>query len=194
MRINFTGAQSTGKTTVLQLLSKKLPEMGVCTEVVRNLSKQLNIPINEVGTVEGQKWIFDRYYEIYQDSDNYISDRCIIDPCAYTRYLTTQWHEKDEALGLLNELQRQLKTIKDEALSSLAKFGYVIYFPIEFPIVSDGTRSMNEEFRHRVDEEIINILTNSRIPYLKVCGTPEQRVNQILKYIGGCWSITTLFE
>jgi nicotinamide riboside kinase len=63
------------------------------------------------------------------------------------------------------------------------EYTHYVYFPIEFESVDDGVRSINEEWRKKVDEEFKAVLESIRRPYLTVTGSPMQRVNQILDYI-----------
>ena len=63
------------------------------------------------------------------------------------------------------------------------EYTHYIYFPIEFKSVNDGVRSVNEEWREKIDVEFKNTLDGLNKEYLTVTGSPRQRVNQILKYV-----------
>lgn len=165
MKIIYTGAQSTGKSTIL----RHYKDLGypVITEVVRNLSKQ-GIKVNEQGDTSGQELIFDTYYDILSRSKNYISDRGLTDVLAYTKYL----YDRDRvSQRTLNEQLHSLK-IFNQAHSDIL----YIYFPIEFPVVDDGFRSKDENFREEIDKNILDILINNNIPYLKISGSVEERI------------------
>lgn len=179
--INFTGAQGTGKTSVLKALQKDLSfkDYTIVTEVVRNFVKEKGIQINEKGTIETQVLLFEAYKEKLLDENIYpfISDRCIIDVIAYSlqsygRPVLTEKEIVDWAL-VLNHQETQLHNLKE-------LFGFVFYFPIEFDIVPDGTRSVDLDYQKAIDTNIRNILFNCKIPYVKVTGTVEERV-QIIK-------------
>tara|TARA_R110000850_G_scaffold238854_2_gene363536 strand:- start:561 stop:818 length:258 start_codon:yes stop_codon:yes gene_type:complete len=64
------------------------------------------------------------------------------------------------------------------------EYTHYVYFPIEFKSVDDGVRSVDEEWREKIDNEFKLLLEDVRQPYLTVTGSPLQRVEQILKYIG----------
>jgi nicotinamide riboside kinase len=49
--------------------------------------------------------------------------------------------------------------------------------------VDDGVRSVNEEWRVKIDDEFKAVLEGVRQPYLTVTGSPMQRVEQILNFI-----------
>lgn len=90
-KILMTGAQGTGKTTLLKALQNE-PEFDnwkFYTNVVRTMVEEEEITINKEGTSESQKKIFDKYTQIMEDAMKQpsISDRCIIDVNAYTSWL-----------------------------------------------------------------------------------------------------------
>jgi hypothetical protein len=62
-----------------------------------------------------------------------------------------------------------------------------VYFPIEFEIVSDGTRSLDKEFQKEIDDIIHEILeelkTRYGTKYITVSGSVEERVKQIEKLL-----------
>ena len=60
MRYILTGAQGTGKSSVLHNFEGR---MNIITEVVRNLAKNKHIAVNEDGNVHGQRMIFRTYKE-----------------------------------------------------------------------------------------------------------------------------------
>ena len=63
------------------------------------------------------------------------------------------------------------------------EYSHYVYFPIEFDSVDDGVRSVNEEWRVKIDDEFKAVLEGVRQPYLTITGSPMQRLNQILEFI-----------
>jgi len=174
MKIIFTGAQGTGKTTILNHYKKQ--GYNIITEVVRNLSKE-GVKINEMGDLDGQKRIFSEYRKTLNKEKSYISDRGLTDVTAYTSYLGI----KNDNLDLRLESLYQLVDITEFYNNNTDVI--TCYFPIEFPVVDDGVRSINEEFRHDIDENIKNILDGIGIQYYTITGTVEERIKQIDKII-----------
>ena len=60
-------------------------------------------------------------------------------------------------------------------------FGVVLTF--EFESVDDGVRSVNEDWRRKIDDLFRSELDSIGKAYLTVTGSPMQRVDQILNFI-----------
>ncbi len=152
MRYILTGAQGTGKSTLLHHFDDK---MNVVTEVVRNLAKKDGIAVNEEGNTEGQTKIFDTYYNILStEKDPYISDRGLTDVIAYTVYNMSRLISEGRISQ--EEGQHFIEDQINKFIDFSDKNEDVVYFyvPIEFDVVDDGFRSTNEEFRREIDNNI----------------------------------------
>lgn len=58
------------------------------------------------------------------------------------------------------------------------------YLPIEFPIVPDGFRSEDEDYRKRVNQRIIDTLTTYRIPFIGLSGSIPERFEKMINKLG----------
>lgn len=185
-RIVFTGAQGTGKTTVL----KEMEALGcnVITEVVRNLREQ-GVKINEDGDKKGQTKIFNTYKELLAEANplGYISDRCLVDVLAYTIYLYNHGKIKDEKF--VEKQKKQLVNFIRENPDII-----YCYYPIEFELVADGCRSEDEEFRSEIDKIIKGILEGLGLNYVLIRGEVDERVNKVKRLVNwlieGCMLFT----
>ena len=90
MVISFTGAQSTGKSTLLEMLKtdKRFRKFDFVPEITRRLTKQYNLNINEDGDEFTQLAILNSHlhnYLVYRNK-NVILDRFILDCFMYITY------------------------------------------------------------------------------------------------------------
>lgn len=173
-RIVFTGAQGTGKTTVLKEFENK--GLKVITEVVRQLASK-GVKINKDGDEKGQAKIFKEYKDKLSEISlsGYISDRCMVDVLAYSMYLAEQGKVTDE---FVQKQKKQLVKFKNEN----PDIAYC-YFPIEFDVVADGVRDTDEEFRAAIDHNIKAVLQEVGIHPIIVKGTVEERVAKVQRII-----------
>lgn len=172
MRIILTGAQGTGKTTLLN--SCKNMQINLITEVARKLYKNGIIKINENGDEISQRILFNEYKKLLSDTHNYISDRGLTDVFSYTEYL------KNKNIISENFYNKQLNDLKEFLINN--RDIIYIYLPIEFEIKCDGIRSLNKEFQYDIDKIIKNNLIKLNIDFIEIKGTVEDRID-ILKNI-----------
>ena len=168
-RVALVGASSTGKTTVYELLKNKLPKYEFINESTRTVGSY-GFPINEVGTSETQLAISSFHLEALLKPGNVVLDRCYMDLLVYSNFMDKISKEAH------NYIEDTWNRVKNE-------YTHYIYFPIEFKSVDDGVRSVNEDWREKIDKEFQLLLEGVRKPYLTVTGSPLQRVEQILKFI-----------
>jgi len=168
-RIALVGASSTGKTTVYELLKNKLPKYEFVNESTRTVARY-GFPINENGTDATQLAISSFHLEALLQPYNLVLDRCYMDVLVYTCFMD------NIDRGTHDFIQDTWSRIKGE-------YTHYIYFPIEFESVDDGVRSVNEDWRKKIDERFRSELEKVRQPYLTVTGSPMQRVDQILNFI-----------
>jgi nicotinamide riboside kinase len=166
-KIALVGASSTGKTTVYELLKNKLPKYEFINESTRTVASY-GFPINEVGTSETQLAISSFHLEALLQPYNLVLDRCYMDLIVYSKFMDRI------SVEAYNYIEATWGRVKRE-------YTHYIYFPIEFEAVDDGVRSVNEDWRSKVDNAFQEELKD--LEHLKVTGSPLQRVEQILNYI-----------
>lgn len=171
-RIALVGASSVGKTTVYELLKDRLPEFNFINESTRTVGKY-GFPINEAGTSETQLAISSFHLEALLQPGDIVLDRCYLDLLVYSTYMDKMSN------SAYNYILDTWLRVKDQ-------YTHFIYFPIEFASKEDGVRSVNEEWRTRIDNQFkVNLksIKFSGGDYLTVTGSPQERVEQILNYV-----------
>lgn len=151
MQIVLVGAQSTGKTSVMNALPTELKKYGI-REVIRNMTAQdPTVHINQNGDDWSQNRFFFEYLYLFAKYPKYISDRGLLDVCAYTLWLVRTGKVSQETYEKqMYVLQDWMKTHPDVVH---------IYFPASyFGVVDDGYRDANEMNRQEVDQCIREVI------------------------------------
>jgi nicotinamide riboside kinase len=179
MIISFTGAQSTGKTTLLTKCKELYPDYEFVDEVTRYVKREYNVNINEGGTDITQLLIINQHIQnafrhIPENKKGVIMDRCIVDGLVYTVYLAAE-----------NKISRWVadyaRNIFDLLITRVDKIFYT--WPGDVPLVDDGERSINNEFRDKIITtfdllfDTYNDNMKDKLVILK--GTVDERLNLI---------------
>ena len=154
MICSFTGAQSTGKTTLLKKLYAENGDypFSFIPEVTRLVSREYNMPINESGDDLTQMLIMTEHVRnIYKNRADHlirgvhqIFDRCALDGIVYSLWLLEEGKISRPCYDACDLIWKNLKD----------KYDIIFYTsPDDVKLVDDGERSADERFRN----EIINI-------------------------------------
>ena len=149
MIFSFTGAQSTGKTTLLEHLkctNLGSPSFEFIPEVTRLVKREYEVPINEDGDDMTQMLIMTEHIRnIFKGrTDNLIRgvnkilDRCALDGIVYSHYLLDK-----------GKISRTTYDACDLIYKKLRKEYDVIFYtsPKDVKLVNDGERSVDKYFR-----------------------------------------------
>jgi predicted ATPase len=172
MRIAVSGAHRTGKTTLVEELCRSLPNYVAVDEPYHLLAEE-GYEFAEMPCLEDFELQLERSIEsLAEDEEDRIFDRC---PADILAYLIT--HDESEGFDLKHWLPR--------VRSAMERLDLIVFVPIEDPdrvIVSEPD---DAELRHRVDEELREILLEDRwdfgVEILEVNGTLRERVRQVLE-------------
>ena len=166
-RIILTGAQGTGKTTLMNALAAD----GTRTiSHIRKFAAEQDIDISTASEY-GQKEFFKSLKKELSSKRSYISDRGLTCVAAYT-------FEK----AIAGDISKKLA---DKQYVDIIKFHndnpdiLIVYLPIEFEVEDDGVRSIDKAFQMKIDFLIKNLLDTANIPYITATGTVEERKAQI---------------
>lgn len=199
MLIGFTGAQCTGKTTLLNLLKEDLcgnkfkkasdgvyrDEWNFVPEVTRKVMRE-GLSINEDGDNLTQLFILKEHLQnhVVSSSEKWILDRCILDGYVFTKWLYMQ-----------GSVDRWVLDHSCHLLSMLGeRLDHILYTePDDIPMEDDGERSVNIEFRNdiiKIYEDLMDCSMSTpgrdtwRKKITRVSGTVPERmetINKILK-------------
>lgn len=182
MLIGFTGAQSTGKTTLLNRMvnDTNYRKCSYVKEVTRKVARY-GLNINELGDNETQLFILSEHLTNHHLKGCNVLDRCILDGWVYTHYLYEQ-----------GKVDKWVATYATNLLKVLSTKLDVVFYtdPTDVPLVDDNVRSVDRSFREGIIHKYNQLLFEENAPeeYVKsirdktvvLSGTIDQRYN-ILK-------------
>lgn len=170
MLITFTGAHSSGKSTLLDQCAEYY---GSDFKYRREITRQISsiAPINEDGTDITQLLVLNQHLS-NSLLTNAILDRCIIDGLIYTEYL----HEQSQISDWVLEYAQQLYSM------ILPKYDLIFYTDPNIPLIDDGVRSVSTEFRSKIVEKF-EFIANNNPKLTLLAGSIEQRLKTIKEKI-----------
>src|ERR1700704_5196463 len=179
MKVAFVGSLSTGKTTLANLFAREwdyplLPE--VAREVV-----ELGFPLDQTATAETETLIFLKQWRAELLHEDYVADRSIYDVLAYG-----DWGMENAAERKENPLWLESRALATGDLR--ARYDFVFYLPIEFPIVLDGLRPDDNDFQADIDRRIRHLLELHDVAHHTLSGSVEERQEHVRKGVAaGSW-------
>ena len=176
MRIGITGAQSVGKTTLLNALrsEKFFTKYAICDEVTRRV-KSYGLPINEEGTDTTQLLIMNEHiYNVFM-YDNMLTDRTALDGLVYSTYLFKHKNISDKTMGKITDIFHRV----------WEHYDHVFYIEPEFEIEEDGTRSVNKAFRDEIVDIFEWAIEKKKLSVTRIKGSVRNRVDTIIGILEG---------
>jgi len=149
----FTGAQSTGKTTLLNKVKELYPNRFEYVNEVTRRIQRLGVSINDdaknydltQSLIIGDHLI--NYMKVHEQREDNVTDilldRCIVDGYIYTKY----FYEQDK-------VSRTVMDFAEYWFKELTPKYDVIFYtnPSDVKLVEDGVRSTSSGFRERIIE------------------------------------------
>ena len=177
MIVVFTGSHGTGKSSLIEKL-KSWDNVECVNSVTRSTISAKERRIDGVKDLDRSQYdILGRVIELTgdlikknQENPNkiFLADRSIFDFVAYTR----AFHKR----GLVSD--ECLRTIEGTTQNISQNYDLICYLPIEFDIVDDGIRSLDEELRRIVDQEIQEQIKGKE-NVIKLSGSYEERIESL---------------
>lgn len=180
MRVSFTGAQSTGKTTLLNKCKEVYKDYKFVDEVTRYVRRTYDVKINEIGGTETQLYILAEHIKNHlRPEENLMLDRCILDGYVYTKYQVNNGKVSEQVLHAFNGVYSVL----------IDKLDYIFYTdPSDVKLVDDGERSVDYKFRDDIIDIFESLITYKMSPtnrekVIRLSGSVEERMKTIEKYL-----------
>lgn len=176
--LTFTGSGSSGKSTLLrelQRIYKDNPSWFFVQETTRNLNKESinNTAIDYNLTQIEISNIHRNNCNLYNNYSTVVLPRCALDGAIYTEYFYQH-----------NKVSSTTRAVAWQTWEELKKHYTWIFYPdpSEVPLIDDGTRSTDLEFRNTIIELYQPFLRSSnRLIILK--GNIEKRLDTIKNII-----------
>ena len=176
MRIAVSGTHRTGKTTLINELTRELPTYEAVDEPYY-LLEEAGHEFAEMPTLEDFELQLEHSINSIVDSEhNRIFDRC---PADILAYLITH----DDSDGF--DVERWLPRVR----SAMERLDLIVFVPVEraCPVIVPGVHE--RELRRRVDEELRDIVLGDRwdfgVDAVEVTGTSQERARQVLTHVRG---------
>lgn len=179
MRVSFTGAQSSGKTTLLNKCKEVYKDYTFVDEVTRLVKRKYGVSINENGGDETQLYILAEHIQNHlRTESNLILDRCILDGYVYTK---CQINNNNVSSQVLYAFSGVFAFLMD-------KLDYIFYTnPDDVKLVDDGERSVDLGFREDIidifESTIYSMSPKNQKKIVRLNGSVEERMEIIETYL-----------
>jgi len=182
MRVGFTGAQGTGKTTLMRAVEKSdlgftvVPSTARAAAEAGFLVNRDADPMSQLVTTVGRVATEER---LFRQNGHTISDRTPLDSLAYTLYQGANvWDNLPEA----NSYYMQISV--DLVMEHMYKYDHIIYFPPLWSPKADGLRDTDIEYQRQIDALIRGLLDMHNIAFRTVPrGSTEVRLEWLTKLL-----------
>lgn len=182
MLISFTGAQCTGKTTLLKMckglcdVDQPFHDYEFVDEVTRKVKREGHA-INLDGNDITQLFILNEHLKNHTRTDNLVLDRCILDGYVYTSCLSRN-----------GNVSRWITEYALELLHLLIDKLDVIFYtqPEDVPLIGDGVRSVDINFRQDIINRYEDLFAQDYYwmdKVIRLSGTIEDRMEIIEEFI-----------
>jgi nicotinamide riboside kinase len=169
-RIVIVGSFSTGKTTLAEILARRL-ELPLLPEVAREVAS-MGFRLDKDATPETEALIFLKQLNNEAAIPEFVGDRSLIDVMAYAGWVLDNQPYRKEML-----LWEECERLAERRLRT--NYSHVFYLPIEFPIVPDDLRPDDPAFQKEIDRRVVGLLDAHGVAHRTLTGSVEERLDQI---------------
>ena len=179
MRVGFTGAQGTGKTTLLRAIESAGLNFSVVPSTARaalrsgyKVNRDAD-PLSQLVTTVSRVSTEDR---IDHDAVRCVSDRTPLDSMAYTCYQVHNVWDVDKSMDYYMEVTRDL------VVRHMYKYDHIFYFPVFWTPKEDGVRDGDVNYQQDIDKIIVGLLESYGLEYHTVPkGSTQERLSWLTK-------------
>lgn len=165
VRVGFTGAGGTGKTTSANYLSEELG-LGTFPSASRVLYEERDLSEEKVQTEFSNEERLKLQFEIFamkvkQDTENfsYVTDRTLLDHWAYCLAYCGGFMENDQFLQFETTVRAHMKST----------YSHIFYFPWGyFEPGTDGVRQDRKSWQSQIDALIVGYSFRWNLPVIEV--------------------------
>lgn len=181
MKVIISGAQCTGKTTLINTIQPPFDKL-VIKEQIRSICKANPSVGHDLGANDlSQEMFFMHYYNILYNREHFISDRGLIDVVAYTKYYVLKGLCDIDTYNAMADLYKKI----NHHLRMTDDLPTYIYLPIEFSAKEDGFRCADEDYRRTVDRCLTEVMSEMHIEPLVLRGSEHTRKRQFEQILNG---------
>lgn len=187
MKVGFVGTHNSGKTTIVKEIERRglYAKHSYFTDITRTMTK------TNISSLATQLSIFDNLVGAEKATNNFISDRTVLDNYAYFHWYYKSLPSKIAYSDLYTEY-----VVKFDKYMQTKPYDAVIFVDEYFPIANDGVRDTDEVFQGWVFEALDNIVPFKcevyNIPFFKVQGSTETRIERVQEILAKYYVQTRL--
>lgn len=179
IKVAIAGSHGVGKTTLAYSLADHYNsyEVTLNTQIARSLIKR-GYPLGKDATAESYVQYIIAQLSAEQGAahcDLFISDRTLLDPLSYA---IVNSNNIDSTVP-----QSIIEMLKRIWLLELQQYDLYVFVPIEFSMQKDGVRPEGDDYRVSVEEQMLLLLDENHVNYIRVYGSPDERKAQAVNVI-----------
>lgn len=175
MRIAFTGAQGTGKSTLADAVAAHY-DLAILPTPGRTMLAR-GLPINTEATVVSQTLAWLLQLELEASQTMWIATRSLIDVWAYGALAAHRAEQSELEMALFNQL-----STTTEALLPM-RYDALFYLPPRIPLRADEARLADEEFQKQTDAMIRSGIERWNVDHVEIDVTDPDAEAQVLEHV-----------
>jgi len=181
IRVGFTGAGGTGKTTTAKAVSEKMkaPLIKSASRAVyeeKGLTEEKCLALPDAEKFQLQFDIFDKKIDLDINTFGFVADRTLLDHWAYCLMYCS---------AFMSNLQ--FEEFEDKVrIHMLSTYSHIFYFPFGYWFApSDGVRQDSHAWQSAIDAIIVGYIQRWRLPVLEVpqVNGPQDRTDFVVRKI-----------